>query len=321
MTLKYNPMENYLDCLEEIYKHYPLSESDAAELGRFEKKVLRRLKGELKLYGYMPTLSFVSKNGNTLGHLAALCGFDSIANLIINRPEACFINNSNVTMAHIYVNQGNEKMAIKCLKNKELTSVKAGGLTFVELAMTKSGFNSLLNLACDDEDILRTQNQYREHLGFSALRTGRTRLAVKIVENHPEVAKLKNIDGDTMGHIAYDELNLPVLRAVLSNRTLRRIQNRSKQSVMHLVCMTSKTQRLISPEVAKDAPAMTKQDCFGNTPAHYLVSSNNIALSNAAIKLKNACQIENKNGDTLLDIARANGTLLSIANFPPEPER
>ncbi len=314
-------MENYLDCLEEIYKHYPLSESDAAELGRFEKKVLRRLKGELKLYGYMPTLSFVSKNGNTLGHLAALCGFDSIAGLIIDRPEACLVNNSNATMAHIYVNQGNEKMAIKCLKNKELALTKADGKTFVELAFTKRGFNSLLNLACDDEDILRTPNEYREHLGFSAVRTGRTRLAIKIIENHPEVAKLKNIDGDTMGHIAYDELNLPVLRAVLANRTLRRIQNRSKQSVMHLVCIAPKTQKLISAEAAKDAPAMTKQDCFGNTPAHYLVSSNNIALSNAAIKLKNACQIENKNGDTLLDIARANGTLTSIANFIPEPEK
>lgn len=309
-------MYNLLNTLNNISKFMPLNFEEMQELFKIEEALIKQIRKDIKKTGTSPILSLQNEEGLFLGHIAVKLNLNKLANEILKYKEACNKDNSGRTMADYSVICGNDYIAIHSLNNEVLVKTKNNN-TYFFMPLNINPNVKLINTIINKyPQYLKLTDNFKEHLGFYCVRHGLTKQANEIIINHPEIAKLKNLSGDTMGHIAFDELNNSVLRTWLNNKELRRIQNRFGQNLLHLLAIENRNKKLLSCYI-NDKVAMTQQDYLKNTPAHYIYSNNNIPIAHQCLTIPNIFEIKNNKDQTILDLARKNNSIVQIANFSP----
>ncbi len=309
-------MKNFLDTLLQIKSFMPLCSQDQQALFSFEKQIIKRIRQDVKQTGTSDLFNLQSEDGNFLSHVSVMLNLNNLANEILKHNKLALAKNKKgETMAFCAINCNNFAVANKCLNNAELVKTKCNGTYFIfEATKLANSVPFLNNLIDNFPQYLTLKDEFNEHIGFYLVRNKKTKQAIKLIKERPEIAKLKNVDGDTMAHIAFDEQNLSVLQEWIDNKALRRIQNKYKQSVVHLIAIENRKPKL-TLKACDDNIALKQQDYLGNTPAHYFCSNSNYRLANLAFKVKGIHTIQNNKGQTITDIAREKNDLLSIANY------
>lgn len=309
-------MNNFLDNLLQIKKFMPLNDEDQQSLKQIEKQCINKIRHDIKKCGTSDLFLLQSQDGNFLSHVSVILNLNNLAIEILKHEEiANKKNKNNETMAFTAIKYKNYYIANKCLNCPSIVTTLCNNTYFFFLATKHAESVQFLNNLIDNyPQYLKLKDCYNEPLTFYLVRNKKTKQAIKIIKQYPEIAKIKNIDGDTMGHIAFDEQNLAVLNAWIENKNLRRIQNKYKQSVVHLLAIENKKSKLLE-QIIKDLVALKQQDYLGNTPVHYFCENSNIKLAHAGFKIKDIhCQLNNK-GNSVTDIAREKNDLIAIANY------
>ena len=318
-------MKNDLSTLLKIKKYFPLPAEFQQSLDNIEQDIIKSIRKDVKKTGTSPYLLAVAENGDYIGHVAVKMHMNKLAAEVLRYKEAYMRRNAeNKTMAFVSLDEENIDCCLKILDNENLAlSSKNSTYFFMEaakLAQKNSEFAKVVNKAIKNKRYLLATDKFKQHIGFYCARYHLTRSANDIIENHPEIACQKDASGDTMGHIAFDEENVCILTNWLKNEALRRTANDFGQTVPHLIASQNYKTELLEPYLT-DNILMQMQDYLGNTTAHYLFQNKQINLCKTLIRQPNLLKIENKQKETIVDIAYHNRTINQISLEENEIEK
>ena len=312
-------MKNDINTLLEIKKYFPLTEEFQNILNHIELNLISSIRKDVKKTGTSPYLTAVAKNGDYIGHVAVKLNMNKLAVELLKYKNVYMKRNAEgKTMAFVALDEENIDVCLKILSKEDLILSSFHGKYFFMEATKKASknkdFRKVVFEAIKHKRYLLATDKFGEHLGFYCVRNHLTRECNEIIANNPEIAIIKNTSGDTMGHIAYDEQNLNIISHWLENSTLRNTANSFGQTIPHLIASQNYKLNLLEPYL-EDNNLMKIQDYLGNTIAHYLFKNNEIAYCHTLIQNKELLNLENKNKETIVDIAYHNGSLNSIMNY------
>jgi len=309
-------MKNNLNTLLRIRKYFPLAKEFQDSLDRIEQDIINSIRKDVKKMGTSPYLEAIAENGDSISHVAIKMHMNKLATEILKYKNAYMKRNAeNKTMAFVALDEGNIDICLKIIDKEDLSlSSKNSTYFFMEaakLTQKNSEYAKIVSKAIKNKRYLIATDRFKQHIGFYCARYHLTRLANEIILEHPEIACQKDYGGDTMGHIAYDEENNNVLTNWLANATLRRTANNFGQTIPHIMAQQNYKTNLLLPYL-EDIKLFSMKDYLGNTPAHYLFHNNQIDCCKELIKQQELLTIENKQKETIVDIAYHNGTINEI---------
>ena len=318
-------MKNNLNTLLKIKKYFPLPDEFQQSLDRIELDIIREIRKDVKKTGTSPYFYAKAENGDYISHVAVKMHMKKLACELLKYKDVFMARNAeNKTMAFVCLDENQTEIALKCLENESLAlSSKNSTYFFMEAAkkcQTNKDFEKIINSAIKNKRYLLATNKFKQHIGFYCAQYHLTHACNEIIEKHPEIACQKDTSGDTMGHIAFDEENVNVLKNWLSNETLRRTANDFGQTVPHLIASQNYKTDLLLPYLT-DSVLFKMQDYLGNTTAHYLFQNKQLQLCKTLIKQPSLLAIENKQKETIVDIAYHNGTINQISLEENELEK